>query len=90
MAQNCSAPVRVRRQPETFCRILIIRISRSAALLSNGTRNDLGGGFAGPSDDGCLDEFRLLLPSCVSSSAILASACASRAGNSTTNAASSS
>ena len=38
MAQNCSAPVRVRRQPETFCRILIIRISRSAALLSNGTR----------------------------------------------------
>ena len=34
MAQNCWAPVSVRRHPETFCRSLIIRISRSAALLS--------------------------------------------------------
>jgi hypothetical protein len=34
MAQNRSAPMSVRRHPDTFCRSLIIRISRSAALLS--------------------------------------------------------
>jgi len=32
IAQNCSAPVRVRMPPETFCRTLIMRISRSASL----------------------------------------------------------
>ena len=38
IAQNCLAPVRVRRQPETFCRSLIIRMSRSDPLLSGGIR----------------------------------------------------
>ena len=38
MAQNASAPVMDRMQPETLIRSLPILISRSAALLSNGTR----------------------------------------------------
>src|ERR1039457_3381273 len=36
MAQNCRAPVRVRRHPDTFCRSLTMRISRSDPLLSRG------------------------------------------------------
>src|SRR4030067_1317783 len=38
MAQNVSAPVLVRKEPETFCLILIMRTSRSTKLLSKGTR----------------------------------------------------
>jgi transcriptional regulator with XRE-family HTH domain len=34
IARNWAAPVRVRRQPKTSCRILIMRISRSASTLS--------------------------------------------------------
>ena len=37
-AQNCLAPVRVRRHPDIFCRNLIIRMSRSVPLLSGGIR----------------------------------------------------
>jgi hypothetical protein len=36
IAQNCLAPVRVRRQPDTFCLSLIMRMSRSEPLLSAG------------------------------------------------------
>ncbi len=40
IAAKCWAPVRVRvrvrRQPEIFCRILTMPMSRSARLLSNG------------------------------------------------------
>jgi len=32
MAQNCRAPVRVRRHPDTFCFSLIMRMSRSVPL----------------------------------------------------------
>jgi hypothetical protein len=38
MAQNASAPFMDRMQPETLTCSLLILISRSAALLSNGTR----------------------------------------------------
>jgi hypothetical protein len=48
-----------------------------------------GGGLAGPSDDGGLEEFEEFFPSCASSSAVRAFACSSRADCSTTSAASS-
>jgi hypothetical protein len=32
MAQNWRAPVRVRRQPDTFCLSLVMRMSRSVPL----------------------------------------------------------
>jgi hypothetical protein len=38
MRTNCSAPVSVLNLPETFIFVLIIRMSRSLRLLSNGTR----------------------------------------------------
>src|SRR6266702_6159426 len=37
MRQNMAMPCSVRKQPETFCCTLIMRRSRSAWLLSNGT-----------------------------------------------------
>jgi len=37
MAQNAWAPAMDRMQPETLIRSFLILISRSAALLSNGT-----------------------------------------------------
>ena len=41
MAQNASAPVRDRMQPEILIRGFPLLISRSAALLSNGTRGSV-------------------------------------------------
>ena len=41
MAQNCFAPVRVSQQPDTFCRSLIMRMSRSEPLLSGGIRQSV-------------------------------------------------
>ena len=38
MAQNSSAPVMERMQPEILIRNLLMRMTRSASLLVNGTR----------------------------------------------------
>src|SRR3954466_5228422 len=38
IAAKSWAPARVRMHPDTFCLIFTIRMSRSAGLLSNGTR----------------------------------------------------
>src|SRR3954467_3034272 len=41
IAAKSWAPARVRMHPETFCLIFTIRMSRSAGLLSNGTRRSV-------------------------------------------------